>query len=389
MYKSLILSLTIILSACRTDGWKEMQTADGVYNEIKAEYAPDKREALLDIRMIYANGSLQLKGESNLPEAVEHLVRDLNTAGLKVQNDIQILPTKDLEGLVFGIINNSVANIRTKPKHSAELATQALLGTVVDVLKHDGEWYLIQTPDKYLAWIDHGGLVLIEDKRKWAEEEKIIYTSSSGFVYKDSSTEGAVISDIVMGCQLVIVAEMEDYYQVRYPDGRLGFVRIEETDRYSVWFGKLDASGELIESIAKMMTGSPYLWGGTSAKGVDCSGFIKMAYLMNGLVIPRDASLQINAGKVVDSLLQFEGLEKGDLVFFGKAATDSTKQRTTHVGIWLGDSEFIHASKYVRVSSINPAKNNFDEFNKNRYLGARRYLGNTQGGITDLKKSRL
>lgn len=106
---------------------------------------------------------------------------------------------------------------------------------------------------------------------------------------------------------------------------------------------------------------------------------------MNGYIIPRDASQQIFAGKVVDLLLKFEGLEKGDLLFFGTKASPEKKQKVTHVGIWLGNGEFIHASKQVRISSIVPDSPGFDKANIDRYLGSRRYLNQTDPQIQSLK----
>lgn len=108
---------------------------------------------------------------------------------------------------------------------------------------------------------------------------------------------------------------------------------------------------------------------------------------MNGFVIPRDASQQINAGKIIDTNLNFSDLQKGDLLFFGTKADENTKQKVVHVGIWLGNEkmEFIHASGNVHVNSMNDSLPNFDEMNKNRYLGSRRYLGVKDKNIIDLK----
>ena len=109
---------------------------------------------------------------------------------------------------------------------------------------------------------------------------------------------------------------------------------------------------------------------------------------MNGFIIPRDASQQIHAGKIVDSKLTFEELQKGDLLFFGTKASVTKKQRVTHVGIWLGNGkqEFIHASGNVHISSMDVNQAHYDEFNKNRYLGSRRYLAVEDKNIIDLKE---
>jgi cell wall-associated NlpC family hydrolase len=109
---------------------------------------------------------------------------------------------------------------------------------------------------------------------------------------------------------------------------------------------------------------------------------------MNGTIIPRDASQQVNAGKTVDENLNFKDLQKGDLLFFGKKATDKKKQRVVHVGIWLGNEkmEFIHASGNVHLSSMDEKQANYDEKNKNRYLGSKRYLGVKDKNIINLKE---
>jgi len=83
-----------------------------------------------------------------------------------------------------------VANLnihRSKPKHSSELATQATLGTPVKILKKEGEWYYIQTPDKYLSWVDEGGITVMTDKRfmAWKTSDKVVYTNTYGFSYEE------------------------------------------------------------------------------------------------------------------------------------------------------------------------------------------------------------
>ena len=125
--------------------------------EIKAEYAPDKRVALFDVRAIKNTDKYILKGESNLPEAVKALKSRLAADSIAFVDSIQVLPAYYLGKKTRAIINNSVANLRSKPSHSSELATQSTLGTIVKVYKKDGDWYFVQTPDDYLAWVDSGG----------------------------------------------------------------------------------------------------------------------------------------------------------------------------------------------------------------------------------------
>lgn len=343
-------------------------------------YAPDKRVALFDISVDFDEDKYILKGESDQPEALKALDAAFEQLDVKYSNQISILPDSSVGGMNYAIVNNSVANIRSDSRHSAELATQALLGMELKVLKRLEEWYLVQTPDQYISWVDHGGVQLVTDSAKtaWDIAPQIIYMKNYGNVYLDRE-EQIIVSDIVLGGRLVKQDEFGDHIQVAYPDGRLGFVRKSEVMDFEEWRAQVQPSGDLVIEYAKSQLGSPYLWGGTSSKGMDCSGFTKTAYLMNGYVIPRDASQQVNAGEVVDPDFRFAGLQKGDLLFFGRSATDSTLQRVTHVGLWMGDSCFIHSAMQVRISSIDPESPDYDEFNKNRYLGSRRYLGNEKG----------
>jgi cell wall-associated NlpC family hydrolase len=122
--------------------------------------------------------------------------------------------------------------------------------------------------------------------------------------------------------------------------------------------------------------GVPYLWGGTSTKGVDCSGFTKTVYFQHGLILPRDASQQVHVGSLVDENRNFSSLEVGDLLFFGRKTEDGA-EKVIHVGMWIGNGQFIHASGDVHISSMDSLSDNFDDYNYNRYLRTKRILGYT------------
>jgi cell wall-associated NlpC family hydrolase len=111
---------------------------------------------------------------------------------------------------------------------------------------------------------------------------------------------------------------------------------------------------------------------------------------MHGINLPRDASQQVNKGLLIDSNGEFEKLKLGDLIFFGtkgpkgiieQANSESNEfngERVVHVGIYIGDNHFIHASDYVHINSLNPSDALYDKFNADRYLRSKRYIENSK-----------
>ncbi len=388
-------SLSTFLISCN-DAKQEPITAEenptDVYiKEVQGEYVPDRRVARFDVTGEEYEGKFVLRGETTNPEALSSLKQKLDSARIEYVDSIQVYPAKDLEGKTNALVRISVANIRSNPQHSAELATQATLGTPLKVLKKEGEWYLVQTPDKYLAWVDHGGVTLYSDEEleEWKASEKVIFTEPFGQVNEKASENSGTVSDAVAGNMFELKGVKNGFFEVEYPDARTGFVKTSEAEKYSDWLANLEASEENLVETSKKLMGLPYLWGGTSAKGVDCSGYTKTVFFMNGMIIPRDASQQVHAGELIDEEKNFEKLQKGDLLFFGTPAKDGNKERVVHVGMWIGDGQFIHSSGRVHVSSMNSEASNFDEFNYNRYLRTKRYLDQEDPKLVRLKESEL
>ena len=382
-----IFSLLIVFS-CKNDAVNISELTE-ISSEIKKEMAPDSRVELFDIAFENNDKMIVISGKTTSKKALQMLLDSLKNRNIFIENKVRVLPDTAVGNQQFAVAKNSVINIRSEAKHSAELGTQALLGMTLKVLDKEGDFYQIQTPDNYISWVDKGGIVRMTKSEfdAWNASKKVIFTEIFGFVYKEKSVENGIVSDISLGGILQYLDEDATFYQVKMPDNTVGFLKKSEANLYENWLQTVIPSEENIEIFAKKMEGFPYLWGGTSAKGMDCSGFTKMVYLMNGFIIPRDASQQINAGKIVDENLNFADLQKGDLLFFGKKATENSKQKVTHVGIWLGNGkqEFIHASGNVHISSMDSTQPHFDELNKNRYLGSKRYLGEKDAQIIDLK----
>ena len=358
---------------------------------VKTQFAPDKRVALFDVSAEKSENAYILKGESNLPDAVATLKSNLDNAKIEYVDSIQLLPAAKLADKTRGLVTISVANLRSQPKHSAELATQATLGTPVKILKNDGSWLLIQTPDHYLSWVDNGGVEPIteDELEQWNASSKLIYTNINGNSYSEPNAASQVVSDIVAGGILQILGEEKKFYKVSYPDQRVAFINKNEAELYDSWISKADPSQENLVATSKRLMGLPYLWGGTSPKGVDCSGFTKTIYFLNGIVLPRDASQQIHTGEQIDDKQNFDDLLPGDLLFFGVKATDSTKERVVHVGMWIGNNEFIHSAGRVKISSIDKESPNYDAYNLNRYLRTKRPLNGPKEGLINLKSTPL
>tara|TARA_R110002073_G_scaffold279026_1_gene442951 strand:+ start:211224 stop:212429 length:1206 start_codon:yes stop_codon:yes gene_type:complete len=385
-----LLVAFVILSACKNIEQQEKNPLAIYVDSIKQEYAPDKRTALFNIEANINNGNYILKGESNLPEAVNALKAKLNQANIRFTDSMLLLPTNEFKNSNWAVIKISAANLRSKPGHSQELATQATLGTPVKVYKNDGDWYLVQTPDNYLAWVDRGGIEILKNEEfiKWKSTKKIIYTNLTGYSY-ESPTSKQVVSDLVAGSILELVDDNDLFYKVNYPDGRLAYIKKGEAQVYDTWLATLNPTTASLEATSKRLMGIPYLWGGTSTKGVDCSGFTKTVYFLNGMVLPRDASQQVNTGNVIDKTKDFNTLDVGDLLFFGNQATDSTKQRVVHVGMWIGNNEFIHSSGRVHISSFDKNATNYDAYNFNRYLQSNRVLKEKTSHLINLQQTPL
>jgi cell wall-associated NlpC family hydrolase len=365
--------------------------SDELLESVKDEYAPDKRVALFDIEAKAQDTILVLTGETDQPQAKQELLRQLTAENIAYVDSIRPLPDASLGKDTLGVVTISVANIRSQPKHSGELATQATMGTPLRLLKKEGDWHLVQTPDKYISWMQ-GSFVPMDTAAyaAWQAADKLIFTAPYGFTYQDETFNESV-SDLVMGNVMALRGENRVAYWVAFPDGREGYVPKDEAVPYDEWVAQTEATEESLVSTAMQLTGVPYLWGGTSAKGVDCSGYTKTIYFMNGHVLPRDASQQVHAGELVDNAKNFDQLQPGDLLFFGRAATDSTRERVTHVGMWIGHDEFIHApglEAHVRVSSVDPEADNFDEPNLNRYLRSKRMI-NSRNEVVALREVKL
>lgn len=361
-----------------------VKKTNAIIAAVQRKYAPDKRTAIFRASFAPADSSTidVITTDSRAGAELELL---LNQAGLKYKLNAENLPSATLEGKIYGVANLSVCNNRTQPDHAAEMATQMLLGTPVDVLKKDRGYYLVRTPDQYISYIDGAGISLMDEAafEQWTSSEKIVYTEDYGYSYQQPNEKSMRVSDLVKGNILQVLGKEKGFYKVSYPDKRTAYIPVKSAQDFKTWASRPNPTADQILETAKTMVGVPYLWGGTSVKGMDCSGFTKTSFFLNGIILPRDASQQALVGEVVDI---FEGdsvsmekamknLRKGDLLFFaaGKVRA-AAKPRVTHTAIYIGDGIFIQAAGLVRINSMKPDADNYDDFQTRTIVGARRML---------------
>ncbi len=384
----LTMSLSFLLLLSCDFSKSKLKLIESIIAETKKDFVPDSRVAIFDVK-VNEKDKITLTGETNLPDAKSELLKKITEAiGSEVIDKIELLPSASLEGNVFGVVRLSVCNIRSKPKHSSELSTQALLGTPLRIYKSKGDWFYVQTPDGYLGWLDNSGVELFDSEKmkNWSKSPKVIFKDIFGVLYQEPDIESQVVSDLVAGCIFQLLEEEDSFFKVRLPDSRVGYVEAKSTQKYDAFLQKIDSvSIDNILNNAKSMVGIPYLWGGTSIKGMDCSGFTKTVFFLNGLLLPRDASQQVNIGNKIELDKRLTKLKKGDLLFFGRHRDDGS-EKITHVALYLGNGEIIHATGEVKIESLYEESPVFARHRLETLLQARRIVGAAKdSGVKTLK----
>lgn len=227
----------------------------------------------------------------------------------------------------YAICLQTYAPVRREPYERAEMVTQILFGDSVEILVDEGKWIFIKVLlDNYEGWVDKKCIDLID---KPADTEYIVFKNN--LLLKNITTGDTAIASI--GGSLPSIKDLHF---------TLGSNEFELDDSSKILMpGSPDNLGDAIQEVRYL----PYLWGGRSGFGFDCSGLVQYLCRIVGTLIPRDASDQAAEGETLSFINE---VKAGDLAFF-----DDTEGMIHHVGMMLGDGKIIHASGTVRIDSID------------------------------------
>jgi cell wall-associated NlpC family hydrolase len=341
----------------------------------------DKRENVFEYS--YNNHILEIKTtDTNLLNKVVIIAEKQ-----RLKTKTTILPENKLSETPYGIIAQSVVNLREGTSRTKGMATQALMGQQIKIIDRDGDsqWYKVKTAQGYISWIPEPSFVLLTkpESDSLKSLQKAMITVPTTFAY-NTKNHNRVVSDLVYGNVIILEKVGETWSNVILPRNRKAVVKTSEITDLTEWQKNVKFNKDFLVEYAFTFLGQPYLWGGNSYKGIDCSGFSGAIYYAMGLFLPRDASQQIKQGDIVEysvidkdvngtnhKMMIADNLEIGDLLFFGNIKS----KKVTHVAIWIGDNQYIHSSGYVHVSSVDPTANNYKEYLVESLLGVRRING--------------
>jgi hypothetical protein len=230
---------------------------------------------------------------------------------------------------MFGICNLAIVPVRAEASDRSEITSQLLFGEHFEILHAQGSWLRIRIQyDQYEGWID-------------AKQQQPVTAEQFAQLSADP---------VVLNGDLIEYVTAPDNFLMPVPLGAsLSFLNHPEINVQKFQFDGLRTSGlkaksHIVET-AFLYLNAPYLWGGKTPFGIDCSGFTQMAYKLNGHKLLRDASQQAVQGEALSFI---EESQPGDLAFF-----DNDEGRITHVGIIMADNYIIHASGKVRIDRLD------------------------------------
>jgi len=251
-----------------------------------------------------------------------------------------------------GVVVNPVANMYSAPTEESAVVSQAIYGTNVVMEEEKQGWAKVRTADDYTGWMPLASLrPLVSSEAPYASVGRVAQVESlfANLYREPDVTKHQPLLTVPFETQLEAVSEQGDeeggWLAVRLPDGRSAWVQ-----RGDITFDAKPLSIAQAIALSQRFLGLPYMWGGTSSFGYDCSGFVQMLVRRRGVIMPRDADLQANWIGALP--VKRKKLKPGDLLFFGESA-----EKVTHTGMYIGRGKFVHATTHghpvIQISKLS------------------------------------
>lgn len=356
LYLNFILLFQFIYFFLGCSNKKEIQYS---ITKIQEKHIPDKALEVFDISIQKNFFNKTVQGFTSNPDAFAELQHFSDS--IQFEFEVAHLPEPSLGDSIFGIVNVSVTPLREKPSHASQMVDQAIMGYPVKLLRKVEDWYQCQTHYNYVGWINKTAIQNETEsgKKNWETSANYRVKQLNSIMYSQPKTFSDPVSDLVLNNKLIVTKKMLKWCEIHLPDGRTGFIQSSHIQKVQP-NQKLDIDELLI--LSKRMMGVPYLWGGNSAKGNDCSGFTQTVFKAQNFQLPRDARQQALKGKQVEL---YES-QPGDLFFFGEG------DKVKHVGICVSGKEFIHQGGKVDIHSLDPNSHRYNKYRADTFLFVKR-----------------
>ncbi|MCB0282856.1 MAG: C40 family peptidase [Calditrichaeota bacterium] len=259
--------------------------------------------------------------------------------------------------MTFVYCNVAYANLYQQPSYRSAIDSQALLWEKLELLEKGAQFSRVICEDGYEGWLSNHQ---INETTINASQFEMITVSQCN-VFDQDDEQSLVIREAVAGCQVPVVNKTSDWSQIILPDNKTGWIK-------NIAFAQIhgEKRKNLIE-LSKNFLGVPYFWGGKSAKGLDCSGYVQLLHKMIGISIRRDSPMQFEDAMPVSTDPLKGG--PGDLLFFAEKG-----DRITHVGLKLADQKLIHARGMIRINSLEKGKPDFDQTLLDHFVAVKTFL---------------
>jgi len=333
----------------------------GLYIEFfKRECVNDVRVFPLDLKAEWKDDTVVVSGHFVYDEHRSALAKFLKYLGFdKVRDDLEQLPSAKLGELRFGFV--SVPRTFTKDLRG-ETMTECLLGDPVWLLRQEGDEKIL-----ILGMEGYAGYVPASDIARVNEEDFVNYRNGEMATLRADHTtpRGQFLPS---GARLRVAANQDGEVALKLPNGEVATVpnsavETRPTDANPLAKRAVDAASEYI--------GTPYVWGGNTSAGIDCSGLVQSSYKAQGINYPRDADQQSYLGALVATRWMRQGMRPGDTLYF----LGSNNGRITHTAMYVGDNLYVEATgPKVRFTSLDPAHALYDAKRDKGFCFAKRLL---------------